>query len=782
MIKYFVLTIFSAINLLSISSQTTLSGRVRNAASGEYILGANVIVEDNLLGVSTNLYGFYSLSLPEGENTIKYSFIGFESLILKVNMMESSVKDVNLIPKTVEIKGADIIGERGENTNSTELGSTVVSIETIKSLPALFGEVDVLKVIQLLPGIQSSGEGNTGFYVRGGGPDQNLILLDNAAVYNASHLFGFFSVFNADAISNVGVHKGTMPARYGGRISSVLDISLREGNRREYKVNGGVGLISARLTVEGPIKKDVSSFIISARRTYIDVLTRPFTKGTSAEGSGYFFYDLNAKVNHRFSEKDEVFLSGYFGRDVFSYKNVDAGFGSSIPWGNAIASLRWNHLFSDKLFLNMNVAYSDYNFAFEGEQDDFAFGFNSGIEDWSYKSTLNYYPNSRHKIQGGIEYVFHNFMPTDYFARNGDTPIEFGVSTVTYSHESSAFFESDYEVNEFLKIYTGLRYSDFRHVGPFTRYSTDYTDQDSTVFGKGDLVKKYGGFEPRISARIKTSTYSSIKAGFSENYQYVHLASLSASTAPTDVWLPSSDLVKPQWGRQWSAGYFTDLGKDRSWEASIEGYYKSLENLVEYADNTLPTDNIGTNTDNNLIFGNGWSYGAEFFLKRRAGRVNGWVGYTWSKTQRVFEELNDGEVFDAKFDRRHDLSVVIDYTLNEKWRFGGVFVYATGNAISLPIQRYVIEGRITDLYGDRNGFRMSDYHRADISATYTPEQKRENLESSWVFSIYNLYNRANPYFLFFDSEGSVTDGSLQINAKQISLFPILPSFTWNFKF
>ncbi len=782
MIKYFVLTIFSAINLLSISSQTTLSGRVRNAASGEYILGANVIVEDNLLGVSTNLYGFYSLSLPEGENTIKYSFIGFESLILKVNMIKSSVKDVNLIPKTVEIKGADIIGERGENTNSTELGSTVVSIETIKSLPALFGEVDVLKVIQLLPGIQSSGEGNTGFYVRGGGPDQNLILLDNAAVYNASHLFGFFSVFNADAISNVGVHKGTMPARYGGRISSVLDISLREGNRREYKVNGGVGLISARLTVEGPIKKDVSSFIISARRTYIDVLTRPFTKGTSAEGSGYFFYDLNAKVNHRFSEKDEVFLSGYFGRDVFSYKNVDAGFGSSIPWGNAIASLRWNHLFSDKLFLNMNVAYSDYNFAFEGEQDDFAFGFNSGIEDWSYKSTLNYYPNSRHKIQGGIEYVFHNFMPTDYFARNGDTPIEFGVSTVTYSHESSAFFESDYEVNEFLKIYTGLRYSDFRHVGPFTRYSTDYTDQDSTVFGKGDLVKKYGGFEPRISARIKTGTYSSIKAGFSENYQYVHLASLSASTAPTDVWLPSSDLVKPQWGRQWSAGYFTDLGKDRSWEASIEGYYKSLENLVEYADNTLPTDNIGTNTDNNLIFGNGWSYGAEFFLKRRAGRVNGWVGYTWSKTQRVFEELNDGEVFDAKFDRRHDLSVVIDYTLNEKWRFGGVFVYATGNAISLPIQRYVIEGRITDLYGDRNGFRMSDYHRADISATYTPEQKRENLESSWVFSIYNLYNRANPYFLFFDSEGSVTDGSLQINAKQISLFPILPSFTWNFKF
>jgi len=782
MIKHFVLTFFSAITLISISAQTTLSGRVRDAITGEYILGANVILENQNSGVSTNLYGFYSLTLPDGSHTIKYSFIGYESTIVRVEMNESIVKNVDLAPQTVEIKGAEVVGSKGENTGSTRLGSTDVSVETIKSLPALFGEVDVLKVIQLLPGIQSSGEGNAGFYVRGGGPDQNLILLDNAAVYNASHLFGFFSVFNADAISNVGVHKGTMPARYGGRISSVLDISLREGNRREHKVNGGVGLISARFTVEGPIKKDTSSFIISARRTYIDVLTRPFVKGTPAEGSGYFFYDLNAKINHRFNEKDEIFLSGYFGRDVFNFQNGDAGFGTSIPWGNSIASLRWNHLFNDRVFLNMNITYSDYDFAFEGVQEEFAFGFNSGIEDWSYKSTVNYYPSSRHEITGGVEYIFHEFMPTDFFARNGDSDIEFGVSGVTYSHEGAMFIESDYEVNDVLKIYTGLRYSDFRHVGPFTRYSPSYIDQDSIVFGKGELVKKYGGFEPRISFRLKTGPSSSIKAGFSENYQYVHLASLSASTAPTDVWLPSSDIVKPQWGRQWSAGYFKDVGADKSWEASVEGYYKSLENLVEYAENTLPTDNIGTNTDNNLVFGDGWSYGAEFFLKKRTGRVNGWVGYTWSKTERVFEDLNDGEVFDAKFDRRHDLSVVVDYTLTEKWRLAGVFVYATGNAISLPIQRYMLEGRITDLFGERNGYRMSDYHRADISATYTPKQKRENMESSWVFSIYNLYNRANPYFLFFDTEGDITEGTLQVNAKQISLFPILPSFTWNFKF
>ena len=758
---------------------------MRDAVTGEYILGANVIIEGAQRGVSTNLYGFYSISLSEGPQTLRYSFIGYKNHIETLEFGDTKVINVELTPMTIEIgQEAEVIGRRTQNTQSTDVGRTDVSIETIKSLPALFGEVDVLKVIQLLPGIQSAGEGNTGFYVRGGGPDQNLILLDNAAVYNASHLFGFFSVFNADAISNVDVHKGTMPARYGGRISSVLDISLREGNRREMKVNGGIGLISARLTAEGPIVKDKSSFIISGRRTYIDVLTRPFVNNTSAAGSGYFFYDLNAKINHRFSEKDEIFLSGYFGRDVFSFSSADAGFSTSIPWGNATATLRWNHLFNDKLFLNISATYSDYDFSFVGKQEEFSFGFNSGIEDWSYKTSLSYYQSPRHKIITGVDYVFHEFMPTDYFAQTGDTPIDIGISGVTFSHETALYIEDKFDLNENIRISAGIRYSDFRHVGPFTRYGQDYIEQDSINYEKGELVKRYGGWEPRLSMRVTTGPNSSIKAGFSENYQYVHLAALSASTAPTDVWVPSSDVVKPQWGRQWSTGYFTDIGKNKNWETSIELYYKDLENLVEYAENTLPTDNIGTNTDNNLVFGTGWSYGAEFFLKKRSGRINGWIGYTWSKTERLFEELNNGEIFPAKFDRRHDLSFVLDYTLNEKWRLGGVFVYATGNSISLPIQRYMVEGRITDLYGPRNGYRMADYHRADISATFTPKKKakNKNTENSWVFSVYNIYNRANPYFLFFDTEGSLSEGTLQIQAKQISLFPILPSFTWNFKF
>lgn len=732
-------------------------------------------------GVSTNHYGFYSIQVPEGELNVIYSFIGYNNTIKKINVSEAMSLNIALSPTTIEIEGAEVVGNITENTKSADLGRANVNIATIKSLPALMGEVDVLKVIQLLPGIQSSGEGNSGFYVRGGGPDQNLILLDNAAVYNASHLFGFFSVFNADAIQNVDVHKGAMPARYGGRVSSVLDISLREGNRKETQVNGGIGLISTRLTAEGPIVKDKSSFIISGRRTYLDVLTKPFIKETAMAGSGYYFYDLNAKVNHRFSDKDEIFLSGYFGRDVFSLKSVDAGFSTTIPWGNAIGSLRWNHLFNDKVFMNMNVTYSDYDFSFTGEQESFLFGFESGIEDWNYKAQLSIFPNERHKIKTGVDYVFHDFLPTNFFASTGDEEIDMGAAMPTYSHESSLYLEDEWDLSELILINAGIRYSDFRHVGPFTRFPAE-SPQDSIIYNKGELVKRYGGWEPRIAARFITGPKSSVKVGFNENYQYVHLASLSGSSMPTDVWLPSSDIVQPQWGRQYSAGYFMDLGENKQYEASIEGYYKDLKNLVEYAENSQPTDNLGTNTDNNLVFGDGWSYGAEFFLKKRTGKLNGWIGYTWSKTDRQFEELNNGEVFSARFDRRHDLSVVVDYTINDKWKMGGVFVYATGNSITLPTQTYILEGQVTSLYGDRNGFRMDPYHRADISFTYTPEQKRKNLENHWVFSVYNLYNRANPYFIFFDTEGSPVDGTLEVSAKQISLFPILPSFTWNFKF
>ena len=781
-------TVLALVWGLHATSQTfTVSGRISDATTGEYILGANVTDVQQGKGVSTNLYGFFSLTLPSRPTELRCSFIGFAPVSKTFAGSSNAEWNVELQPQSVAVDAAEVVGTSGQNTESTDLGKAEVAMATIQRLPALMGEVDVLKAIQMLPGIQSAGEGNSGFYVRGGGPDQNLLLLDNAAIYNASHLFGFFSVFNADAISSVEVYKGSMPARFGGRVSSVLDLGLKEGNRKTFKGSGGIGLISSRLTLEGPVKKGVSSFIVSGRRTYIDVLTRPFVETTQAAGSGYYFYDLNAKYNHRFSDRDEVFISSYFGRDVFSFNSADAGFGASIPWGNAMVSARWNHVVNDKMFLNVNTSYSNYDFAFESGQDDFLFGFESGVVDWTQKAQLSWFPNLRHEVRGGLDHVFHRFVPTSFFFRQGDEDFDFGEAAVAYSHESGAFLEDIVDVTENLRVNAGIRRSDFRHVGPFTRIVPGenlLSPADTLHYGSGDLVKSYGGWEPRLSARVKTGPRSSIKAGWAINYQYVHLASLSATTTPTDIWVPSSDLVPPQRGRQVNAGYFVDLGRNREWECSIELYHKDLDNLVEYAENTRPDQNIGTNPDNNLVFGTGTSYGAELFVKRKFGELNGWIGYTWSKTDRLFDDLNEGNPFPAKFDRRHDLSVVVDWTPSERWNFGAVFIYATGNTLTLPVQRYFLEGLVTDVYGTRNGYRMIPYHRADVSATFFPKKNDQNrkVERRWVFSVYNLYNRANPYFLFFDNEGDLLEGSLEIQAKQVSLFPILPSVSWNFAF
>ena len=785
--QVWVLLACGLLGIQSWSQTFTISGRVTDANTGEYILGANILDAAQGKGVSTNVYGFYSLTLPSRPTELQCTFIGYAPATRKLIGSKNVEWNVSLSPRSVEVDAAEVVGTTGQNTESTSLGKAEVAMATIQRLPALMGEVDVLKAIQMLPGIQSAGEGNSGFYVRGGGPDQNLLLLDDAAIYNASHLFGFFSVFNADAISSVEVYKGSMPARFGGRVSSVLDLGLKEGNRNELKGSGGIGLISSRLTLEGPVKKGKSSFIVSGRRTYIDVLTRPYVETTQAAGSGYFFYDLNAKYNHRFSDRDEVFVSGYFGRDVFSFNSADAGFGASIPWGNTMVSSRWNHVVNDKMFLNVNASYTGYEFAFESGQDDFQFGFESGVQDWTQKAHLSWYPNLRHEVRGGVDHVYHKFVPTSFFFRQGDTEFDFGEATIAYSHESGAYLEDIIDVTDALKVNAGVRYSDFRHVGPFTRIvpgGNVLSPADTLTYGGGELVKQYGGWEPRLSARLKTGPRSSVKAGWSINYQYVHLASLSATTTPTDIWVPSSDLVPPQRGRQINAGYFVDLGANREWECSVELYHKDLSNLVEYAENTRPDQNIGTNPDNNLVFGDGSSYGAEFFVKRKFGELNGWVGYTWSKTDRMFEDLNNGDPFPAKFDRRHDLSVVVDWTPSKRWNFGAIFVYATGNSLTLPVQRYFLEGYVTDVYGSRNGYRMIPYHRADISATFFPKKNDTDrkVDRRWVFSIYNLYNRANPYFLFFDNEGDLLEGTLEIQAKQVSLFPILPSVSWNFAF
>ena len=784
------------------TQQHTLSGYVKDALTGEALIGVSIYVEKESKGATTNVYGFYSISLKSGEYEVKYSYVGYADILKTIQFKDHVRLNIDL-NKSQDLLDEVVIDAKqsDENTTGTQMGQIELSIDKIKTIPAFMGEVDILKTIQFLPGVSSGGEGNTGFYVRGGGPDQNLILLDEATVYNASHLFGFFSVFNADAIKNVKLIKGGMPSNYGGRLSSVLDITMKDGNYKSFQADGGIGLIASRLTLQGPIKEDTASFILSGRRTYIDVLAKPLISDTSAfKGSGYYFYDLTAKLNWRLSDKDRLYLSGYFGRDVFTLNRKDLDFNFNIPWGNATASLRWNHLFSDKLFVNTTAVFTDYNFAFEGGSSDFNFKLTSGVRDGNLKQDYTYYYSSLHNIKFGWNYTLHRFIPTSTEASSNDVEFDTGEKVKIWGNEAAIYLLDDWSVNERLKVNFGMRLSMYQHIGPFTRYfnneNTGTTDS-TIIYSSGKPIKTYFGPEPRLSARYLFPDNSSFKLGIAHNYQYIHLASISSVSLPTDLWFPSTEFVKPQIGTQYSMGYFKNFFNNK-YEASVELYYKDLNNLIEYKENSFPEDNLKNNVDNQLTFGRGYSYGLEFFLKKRLGDFNGWIGYTWSKTMRQFDEIDNGAEFPAKYDRRNDLSVVLQYQINERVNIGGVFVYATGNSLSLPERRWFSaeENRIITVWSKRNAFRLDAYHRADISVTIDAKQYKEvkNIEtnnlvrkkkkviSSWNISVYNVYNRANPYFIFFDATGDPSQGSVDFNANQVSLFPILPSVTWNFKF
>lgn len=784
-----------------------MSGYVRSAATGEDIIGSSVFVQETMQGASTNVYGFYSLTLPSGEYTLSATSIGYKNFSRKISLNEDLTLNIELESQVITGKTAVIVGEKNQNIESTNVGRENIEVAKIKSLPALLGEVDVLKTIQLLPGIQSAGEGNAGFFVRGGGADQNLILLDNAIVYNASHLFGFFSVFNADAIKDLEIIKGGMPAEYGGRVSSVLDINMYEGNKKEFKAKGGIGLISSRLMLEGPIVKDKSSFTVSARRTYADLILRPLQRN-SVNRIGYYFYDANLKANYRLSDKDQFYLSAYLGKDVFNFDSDETGFNISSPWGNSTLAARWNHLFNDKLFMNTTGTFTQYDFEFGIDQSDFVFNLSSAIRDWSLKTQLSYFPSLRHNIKAGADYIYHRFTPNTIEARSGDVEFDVGNGENIYSHEGAFYLQDDFDLTERIRIHAGLRFSWFAHIGPYTKYTLFESEDDLAPdpepeiekFERGQILKTYVNPEPRFNIRIGTGPKSSVKASYTHNYQYVHLTSTSASSLPTDIWFPSTDRVQPQFGRQASVGYFRNF-KESRYQGSLELYYKWLENLIEFKPGFQPEDNVNNNIDNNLVFGTGYSYGAEFMLKKVKGDVSGWIAYTLSKTMREFEEISD-EPYPSKFDRRHDVAITLNWKINDAWRLGSAFVYASGNNITIPVSRYFIEGRIIEEYGERNAFRMPAYHRLDLSATYYPQRNKKvtnksgdelkaieqeqkakrKFESHWNFSVYNLYNRQNPYFIYFDNTGNLQEGQLDIAAIQVSLFPIIPSISWNFEF
>ena len=762
----------------------TLNGYVREKSTGEDLLGATIYIEELHNGTVSNAYGFYSLTLPKGKYNITVSFIGFSKFHKLVELNKNTSLNFDLENVSITTEEVLVIADRTDkNVKNTRTGTIKLGMKKITELPAFMGEVDILKTIQLLPGVQSAGEGNAGFYVRGGGPDQNLILLDEAVVYNSSHLFGFFSVFNADAIQSVQLTKGGMPANYGGRLSSVLDISMKNGNNQRFQVSGGIGLISSRLTVQGPILKGKTSFIVSGRRTYIDILSKPLiNKSSKFSGSGYYFYDLNAKVNHRFSDKDRLFISGYFGRDVFSFVNKDSNFDIKIPWGNSTLSLRWNHLFNSKLFMNSTLVYSNYEFQFDAIQNDFDFKLFSGITDYNAKVDFDYEPSVAHHIKFGINYTAHTFVPSSVSGRVGETEFDTEDIGRLHANDAAIYLNEEIDIFEKLRVNIGLRATYFQQIGPFTRFVKDENGKttDSLFYGTNENVQTYYGLEPRFSARYTLSETSSLKASYTRNVQYINLANISSLSLPTDTWVPASSVVKPQLATQYVLGYFKNF-KENTYESSIELYYKQMDNQIAYKEGAIPGDNLANNADNNFTFGEGNSYGVELFVKKRYGQFTGWIGYTLSKTTRKFEDINFGKEFPAKYDRRHDLSVVLTYQLNKKWTFSTIFVYATGNALTLQTSRYLIDNQIIGEYGERNSHRMAAYHRLDLSATYMVK-KTAKFESSWNFSIYNVYNRYNPYFIYFDTEGDIPSGTFKATAKQVSLFPILPSVAWNFKF
>lgn len=753
-----------------IAQTYTVSGYVYDGENGESLIGAELyIAQDPTIGVVTNSYGYYAISLPVGEYELIVRYVGHQDYRKQIDLTENTKMDIVLhqgyLLETLEVSAKS----KDENVESTDMGTVAIQLDKIKKLPALMGEVDLLKTIQLLPGVLSTGEGSSGFNVRGGSVDQNLVLLDEAVVYNSGHMFGFFSVFNPDALKNSTLIKGGMPAQFGGRISSVLDVQMREGNAKYYEAQGGIGLVSSRLTVEGPIVSDRSSFLLSARRTYLFDLIQAGIKGTEFEGTNYYFYDLNSKINYKINDNNRLFASGYFGRDVLKFNIKDRDFGLNVPYGNATATMRWNHVFSDRLFSNTSLIFNNYQFEFNGSEDDISFTLFSGIRDWNIKYDLDYFINSQHHVKTGVNYIYHKLTP-NVFQGKSDTVVFESILEPKYAHEGAIYVADQFEVTERISVNAGLRYSTLWQYGPYT------STIDHRVFDRGELVKTYGGLEPRLSLRWSIRPTTSIKASYNRNQQYIHLVSNSSSSLPTDVWVSSTELVKPQIGDQWAVGIFKNLSKSQL-KTSLEFYYRSMKNQIDYRDSYV--DNASQDIELDFVFGRGYAYGAELFIEKTEGRLTGWLAYTYSKSRRRFDEIEEGRTYAPVFDRTHDLSIVSTYHLSDYFQLSGTLVYATGRPYTPLSHIYFIDQRPRKAYGPRNSQRLESYHRMDLALTYTPKPQIErSFTSSWTLSIYNLYNRKNTLFLDYDFE--IEEDSITVEAYKYALFPIIPTVTWNF--
>ncbi|WNJ18458.1 TonB-dependent receptor [Pontibacter sp. G13] len=750
----------------------TISGQIKDASNGEDLAFATILAKD-LPGVGTNsnVYGFYSLTLEAGEHTIVYRSMGYSPIEKTINLTADLRIDIELETQVTSLEEVVISGEREDQNITRNEGSvTRVSMDDVKALPAFGGEPDVIKIIQLNPGIKSAGEGNSGFYVRGGGLDQNLVLLDEAPVYNPSHLLGFFSVFNGDALKSATVYKGGMMPEYGGRTASVMDIRMKDGNKKKYEVAGGIGSIASRLTVEGPIVKDRGSFMVSGRRTYADIFLA-LSNDEALKKSILYFYDLNLKANYRLSDRDRIYISGYFGRDKFGFDDL---FG--LNWGNATGTFRWNHLFTDKLFSNTSFIYSNYDYQFGFGLDDDQIALQSVIRDFNFKQDFSYSANEKNYLKFGFNVIHHTIEPGNLTA-GANTGIPNQKAEEKYGLEGAAYVQNEQKIGERLSLNYGFRYSFFQQLGPGAQY--EYDSEGNLVsqsnFDDWEGMQFYGGLEPRLSANFRLSSNNAIKLALNRNYQFIHLLSNATSSTPTDTWIMSSNNVKPQIADQISLGYFHNFA-DNMYESSVEVYYKDMQNVIDYRNgaNVFFNDLL----EGDLVYGDGTAYGVEFLMKKNRGKLTGWFSYTLSRTLRQFEEINNGDWFPARQDRIHDLSLVAMYQVTPKITLTGNYIYYTGDAVTFPTGKYEIEGMTIPYYTERNGYRMPDYHRMDLGITIQGK-KTERFESNWNLSVYNVYGRENAYTITFqpsDDDPAVTQ------AVQLSLFKWVPSFTYNFKF
>ncbi|HCT30989.1 MAG TPA: hypothetical protein DIW31_09710 [Bacteroidales bacterium] len=763
-----------ALNNDEADGKFTVSGYVKDATNGEVLLGATILVKEEGKGTATNIYGFYSLSLKPGNYTLVYSFVGYNSQEKAVKLTENTTINIELGLESQVLQEVVVSREKvNANVVKPEMSVARLEMKSIQKIPALMGEVDIIKAIQMLPGVQSTAEGSSGFSVRGGGIDQNLIILDEATVYNASHLMGFFSVFNNDAIRDVKLYKGDIPANYGGRLSSVLDVIMKEGNNKKFVATGGVGLISSRLTLEGPIGSEKTSFLISGRRTYADLFF-PLFKDTSLKKSVLYFYDLNLKINHQINSNNRLFLSAYLGRDNFGQRgSASAGF------GNKTFTLRWNHLFSSQLFSNITAVYSKYDYSLEMQQGSANYFWNSSLTDFTLKADFNYYITPENEIRFGVSSTYHNIKPCDAWMEGEGSNITIPYPN-NYELEHAAYISNQQRIGDKITLKYGIRYSMFQNLGKTTiyKFNDSYQVIDTVDYASGKIFHTYYALDPRLGIIYTINDRSSIKASYSHTTQFMQLASNSNGGMPLDVWFPSSPNVKPQKADQYAIGYFRNF-LNNMLETSVETYYKKMSNVVDFKDHASLLMNPRMEGD--IRTGSATAYGVEFLVKKNQGKLNGWISYTLSKVTRKIPGINDGKAYPAPYDKPHNVNIILNYSFNKRVTVSTNWIYATGTPMTAPVGSFEYNNSINKIYSSRNGYRMSDYHRLDLSVSIKGKKNLNRLwQGEWVFSIYNLYGRHNDWMINFVQD---KNNPKKMVAQRMYLpFVCFPGITYNFNF